>query len=83
MERVPTKRLLYEFDIKYDRFNGQKKSNLRLEDKLNILNEAQMILFAKRVALAETNDAYRNSLRPFEEKEKSLKIIERKANYGW
>lgn len=81
MERIPTKRLIYEFDRKFDRFNGEKKVNLRLEDKLNILNEAQMILFEKRVKLAEVNDEYRNSLRPFEEKEKSLKIIGRKTNY--
>ena len=81
MERIPTKRLIYEFDRKFDRFNGQKKTNLRLEDKLNILNEAQMILFEKRVALAEINDEYRNSLRPFEEKENSLKIIGRKSKY--
>ena len=81
MERILTKRLLVEFDRKFDRFNGEKKKNLPLETKLNILNEAQMILFAKRIAQAEVNDEIRNSLRPFEEKEKSLKIIKKKANY--
>lgn len=81
MERVPTKRLVYEFDRKFDRFRGEARKNIRLEDKLNILNESQMILYEKRVALAETNDEARNSLRPFEEKEVTLKLIEKKTNY--
>lgn len=81
MERIPTKRLVYEFDRKFDRFRSELKKNLRLVDKLNILNEAQMILFEKKAKLAEVNDEVRNSLAPFEEKEVKLKIIEKKPNF--
>lgn len=81
MERILTKRLLYEFDNKYDRFDGEKKKNLRLEDKLSVLNEAQTIVFENRIDFLETTHKFRNSLLPFEVKEKTIKIKEKKDKY--
>lgn len=81
MERIPTKRLLVEFDRKFDRFSSQKSTKLSLVQKLNILNEAQMILYGKRADLVEVNDKISRSLIPFEIKEKKLKIIERTKDY--
>lgn len=71
---IKASRLIYEFDRRYDRFTGQQKPALRLEDKLSLLNEATQIFFENRVKLAEVNSRVRDELRPLEEKERKLSI---------
>jgi len=66
---ISAKRLVNEFDRKFDRFDGQYKKTLRLEHKLAILNEALMTYFNNRVRIAETNAQVRENL------EKAIKII--------
>lgn len=78
---ISAKRLVNEFDRKFDRFDGQYKKTLRLEHKLAILNEALMTYFNNRVRIAETNAQVREDLRPLEVKEKELKIRIRKDEY--
>ena len=78
---ISAKRLVNEFDRKFDRFDGQYKKTLRLEHKLAILNEALMTYFNNRVRIAETNAQVREDLRPYEVKEKELKIRIRKDEY--
>lgn len=78
---ISAKRLINEFDRKFDRFDGQYKKTIRVEHKLAILNEALMAYFNNRVRIAETNSQVREDLRPLEVKEKSLKISIRKDDY--
>mgnify|MGYP000503440772 CR=1 FL=1 len=72
---IPTKQLIVEFDRRFDRFASEFKKNLRLEDKLSVLNEAQDTIFENLVKRAEINSKVRNDLRPFEIKDKSLNIV--------
>ena len=72
---ISAKRLVNEFDRKFDRFDGQYKKTLRLEHKLAILNEALMTYFNNRVRIAETNAQVREDLRPLEVKEKELIVF--------
>lgn len=69
---ILTKRLVADFDLRFDRFNSQYERNFRLVDKLSIINEAFQIYFDNRVELAEVNSQVRAELRPFEIKEKRL-----------
>lgn len=65
--------MLVEFDRRFDRFASRYKKNIRLEDKIAVLNEAQEKIFENRVSVAETNSEIRNDLRPFEIKDFKLK----------
>ncbi len=69
---IKTKRLVVEFDRRFDRFSSDYKKNLRIEDKVSVLNEAQSKIFENRVSVAETNSEIRNDLRTFELKNTSL-----------
>ncbi len=71
---IKASRLIYEFDRRFDRFAGQQKPALRLENKLSLLNEATQIFFENRVKLAEVNSRVRDELRPLEEKSKKLTL---------
>jgi hypothetical protein len=71
---IKTSRLVYEFDRRFDRFTGEQKPAIRLENKLSLLNEGLQIFFENRVKLAEVNSRVRDELRPLEEKERSLKL---------
>lgn len=78
---ISAKRLINEFNRKFDRFDGQYKKTLRVDQKLSILNEALMTYFNNRVRIAETNSQVREDLRPLEVKEKQIKIGIRKDDY--
>lgn len=78
---ITATRLIYEFDRKYDRFKSQYKKNLDLVSKLNLLNEAQTIVFKAKAKVAEGNTKLRNELRFLEEKEVSLKL-DHKGKYS-
>lgn len=68
------KRLVAEFDRKFDRFDGQYKKTLRIEHKISVINEAISVYFNNRVRIAESNAQVRDDLRPYEVKEKVLKV---------
>lgn len=78
---VSARRLITEFDLKFDRFKSDYKKNIRNEHKLMMLNEAQDIVFEDRVKYAETNSLLRNDLRPFELKEVALTRKSSKEDY--
>lgn len=71
---IPSSRLIYEFDRRFDKFKSEYNKNLRLEDKLSILNEAQTMLFKGRAKQAEKNSEFRDSMRYLEEKEVALEF---------
>lgn len=71
---IKSSRLIYEFDRRFDRFQGEQKPAIRLEDKMSLLNEALHIFFENRVKLAEINSKVRDELRPLEEKGRLLKV---------
>lgn len=72
---ILTSRLLYEFDLRYNRLQSSFDSSIRLEDKLAILNQALRIVFADLVSKAEINSHYRAALKPLEKKEVSYKKL--------
>lgn len=78
---ISVKRLITEFDLKFDRFKSDYKKNIRNEHKLMMLNEAQEIFYENRVQLAEVNSLFRNDLRRFEIKEVPLNKIASKEDY--
>lgn len=77
-----SKRLIVDFDAKYDRFVGGDKKFLKLEDKLLLLNEALEIYFENRVEKAELNSRVREELRPLENKEVELKLVKKKDQFS-
>lgn len=78
---IPAKRLIIEFDRRFDRFASEYKKNLRLEDKISVLNEAHEKIFENRVSIAEVNSELRNDLRNFEMKDISLQKIRVSKDY--
>lgn len=78
---IPSKSLVYDFDLIFDRFKGEFKRNLRLEDKMRLLNRAQEFYFEKIAGYAETNDRVRNILRNLEEKEIEIKPSMKRDKY--
>ena len=78
---IEAKRLVLEFDRRFDRFASEYKKNLRLEDKISVLNEAQEKIFENRVSIAEVNSEGRNDLRNFEIKDFSLKLKRASKDY--
>ncbi len=79
---IPAKRLVLEFDRRFDRFASEYKKNLRIEDKMSLLNEAQDKIFENRVSVAEINSEVRNDLRVFEVKEAKLTKIGDKKDFS-
>lgn len=71
---IPSVRLIYEFDRRYDRIKTEFNKVLRIEDKLSILNESQTLLFKGRASLSEKNSEFRNDLRYLEDKEVELEF---------
>lgn len=65
--------MVYSFDVKFDRFSGERKKNINLVDKLYLLNEAQLIFLEWKSRLFELNSEYRDILKPLEVKEYELK----------
>ncbi|MCC6818556.1 MAG: hypothetical protein IT245_06685 [Bacteroidia bacterium] len=78
---IQTKRMVIEFDRRFDRFASEYKKNLRIEDKISLLNEAQEKIFENRVSIAETNTEVRNDLRVFEIKDQKLQFIRAAKEY--
>ena len=78
---ISSKSLIVEFDRRFDRFASEYKKNLRIEDKVSVLNEAQDKVFENLVSICETNSEVRNDLRPFEIKDKNLKIKKTSKDY--
>lgn len=78
---IEAKRLIIEFDRRFDRFASEYKKNLRLEDKISVLNEAYVKIFENRVSIAEVNSEVRNDLRNFEMKDFSLQKIRVSRDY--
>lgn len=74
-------RLITEFDRRFDRFASEYKKNIRLEDKISVLNEAHEKIFENRVSIAEVNSEVRNDLRNFEMKDFSLQKIRVSRDY--
>jgi hypothetical protein len=70
---VSSKSLVYDFDLIFDRFKGELKRNIRLEDKMRLLNRAQELYLERFARLAEVNSSARDVLRVLEEKEIVLK----------
>ena len=66
------RKLLYDFDREFARFNTASSKVLSIVDKFAILNKAQKILFEDRAKKAELNAHIREELRPFEIKETKL-----------
>lgn len=78
---IPTKQLIVEFDRRFDRFASEFKTNLRLEDKLSVLNEAYMTIFQNTVKRAEVNSKVRNDIRNFEIKNTNLTILKNEKDF--
>lgn len=68
------RKLVYEFDRKFDRFSGEKKKNISLVDKMSVLNEAQLIFFEAKSKLVEITTEYRKTLSQFEVRDRKLKL---------
>lgn len=79
---VPAKASLIQFNAGYDRLVSRSEQRLSTEDKAMIINQALEIYIENRVSLAELNSEIRNSLRPLEEKEISLKKLKDTKNYS-
>jgi hypothetical protein len=78
---IQTSRMVVEFDRRFDRFASEYKKNLRVEDKISLLNEAQEKIFENLVSIAETNSEVRNDLRTFELKDIKLTKIQTERDY--
>ena len=78
---IQTKRMVVEFDRRFDRFASEYKKNLRIEDKISVLNEAQEKVYENRVSVAEINSEVRNDLRTFEIKDFKLNKIRTERDY--
>ena len=78
---IPTKQLIVEFDRRFDRFASEFKVNLRLEDKLSVLNEAYMTIFENTVKRAEVNSKVRNDIRNFEIKNVNLELLKKEKDF--
>lgn len=79
---IPAKRLVYEFDRKFDRFKSDFHYNLRLEDKLSILNEAARTYYENAVELAESNAQINNDLRSMRRNEKEVSVSSTGGRYS-
>lgn len=78
---ISSKRLVYEFDLRYNRLESSHDSSLRLEDKLAIINQGVRIVYQDAVSKAEVNSHYRNILQPLEKKEVEFKFIKTTEKY--
>lgn len=78
---ILTSRLLYEFDLRYNRLQSSFDSTVNLVDKLAILNQALRIVYADLVSKAEINSHYRDALKPLEKKEVSYKKLTSASKY--
>lgn len=79
---INAKRLLYEYNRKFDRFNGQYEKTLRLEDKFAVINEAITVYVNNRIRIAKSNAQVREDLRPLEIKEFKLKKVKDQDGYS-
>ena len=77
---IKARQLVYEFDLKFNRFNSGKKNSLDLVDKVYMLNEALGIYFEKLVEFAEYNSETENALSELECKNEILKKITPKSD---
>ena len=78
---IPTKQLIVEFDRRFDRFASEFKVNLRLEDKLSVLNEAYMTIFENTVKMAEVKSKVRHDIRNFEIKNVNLELLKKEKDF--
>lgn len=78
---ISSKRLVYEFDLRYNRLESTHDSALRLEDKLAIINQGLRIVYQDLVSKAEINSHYRNALKPLEVKEQEFVKVNVTENY--
>lgn len=73
---VSARKLVYDFDRKYDSILSGKNKEIALFDKIAYLNEAQELWFENRVELAQTDKKIRNDLRVFKKDKKVLSCSE-------
>lgn len=76
MALINPRRIIVDWDRRWDRFKTEGDENIRLEHKLAYFNEAQEIYFENRVDVAESNASVRQDLRLFERKKVELKRLE-------
>lgn len=79
---ITARRLVADFDIRFDRFHTQYEKNFRLVEKLSIINEAFQIYFDNRVRRVEVDSEVRGELRPFEKKEVKFPLIRTTDEYS-
>lgn len=75
-------RLVYEFDLRYNRLQSSHDQYIRLEDKLSIINQGLRIVYKDLIQRAELESYYRNALRPLEVKEDTLKLAKKAESYN-
>lgn len=73
---VSANSLVYDFDREFARFNTAASKNLRLLDKIRIINKAQDIYVEGKAQLAEVDSKVRAELRDIEEKDIELSLVE-------
>lgn len=80
---IKSVRSLYEYDLKFNRFKSEYNENLRLEDKLYFISQAQDTIFRNKVDRStERNSKYRNELRYLEVKEYELEKLKSFKSYS-
>lgn len=78
---VKSIQLVYEFDLRYNRLQSTFDQDIRLVDKMAIINQAYRTVYDKLVLLAETDAYYRKALEPLEEKEQRLSLVRKGTNF--
>lgn len=70
------------FDVKFNRMNSEVNTKISPEEKILLLNNAQLTYFKKRVRIAETNSEVSLELSPFEVNEHKCKLVKHYENYS-
>lgn len=78
---ISARKLVYDFDREFSRFNTGSSKVLKLVDKLAFLNNAQKMLYEDRVKKAETREHIRQEIRNFENKDKELTKVREAKRY--
>lgn len=78
---VESKKLVYDFDRKFDGILSGQSETIKLVDKIAYLNEFQQLLFNNCVRQAEINQEAANYIRRFKKDRVELKLINGLAKY--